>query len=78
MYLYREYFKAKVYTIWVHGPLGLYRHMDPYTLNPLERLKNRCKGTLQRSPERNPYLKDEKTLNRHGPIPLYYKSLYGL
>ena len=22
MYLYREYFKAKVYTIWVHGPLG--------------------------------------------------------
>ena len=21
-YLYREYFKAKVYTIWVHGPLG--------------------------------------------------------
>ena len=23
MYLYREYFKAKVYTIWVHGPLGL-------------------------------------------------------
>ena len=22
-YLYREYFKAKVYTIWVHGPLGL-------------------------------------------------------
>ena len=24
MYLYREYFKAKVYTIWVHGPLRLY------------------------------------------------------
>ena len=22
MYLYREYFKAKVCTIWVHGPLG--------------------------------------------------------
>ena len=22
MYLYREYFKAKVYTVWVHGPLG--------------------------------------------------------
>ena len=22
MYLYREYFKTKVYTIWVHGPLG--------------------------------------------------------
>ena len=22
MYLYREYFKAKVYPIWVHGPLG--------------------------------------------------------
>ena len=22
MYRYREYFKAKVYTIWVHGPLG--------------------------------------------------------
>ena len=22
MYLYREYFKANVYTIWVHGPLG--------------------------------------------------------
>ena len=22
MYLYREYFNAKVYTIWVHGPLG--------------------------------------------------------
>ena len=21
MYLYREYFKANVYTIWVHGPL---------------------------------------------------------
>ena len=21
-YLYRDYFKAKVYTIWVHGPLG--------------------------------------------------------
>ena len=23
MYLYREYFKAKVYTIWAHGPLAL-------------------------------------------------------
>ena len=23
MYLYREYFKAKVYTIRVHGPLGI-------------------------------------------------------
>ena len=22
-YLYRDYIKAKVYTIWVHGPLGL-------------------------------------------------------
>ena len=22
MYLYTEYFKAKVYTIWLHGPLG--------------------------------------------------------
>ena len=22
MYLYREYFTAKVYTVWVHGPLG--------------------------------------------------------
>ena len=22
MYLYGEYFKANVYTIWVHGPLG--------------------------------------------------------
>ena len=22
-YLYRDYFEAKVYTIWVHGPLGL-------------------------------------------------------
>ena len=22
MFLQREYFKAKVYTIWVHGPLG--------------------------------------------------------
>ena len=22
MYLYRKYFKAKVYTIWVHGPLN--------------------------------------------------------
>ena len=22
-YLYRDYFNAKVYTIWVHGPLGL-------------------------------------------------------
>ena len=22
MYLYSEYVKAKVYTIWVHGPLG--------------------------------------------------------
>ena len=21
-YLYRDYFEAKVYTIWVHGPLG--------------------------------------------------------
>ena len=21
-YLYRDYIKAKVYTIWVHGPLG--------------------------------------------------------
>ena len=26
----------------------------------------------------NLYLKDEKTLKRNGPIPLYYKSLYGL
>ena len=26
MYLYREYFKAKVYTIWVHGPLGRLSH----------------------------------------------------
>ena len=23
MYLYRDYFKANVYTIWVHGPLGV-------------------------------------------------------
>ena len=23
MYLYREYFMAKVYTVWVHGPLGI-------------------------------------------------------
>ena len=23
MYRYREYFRAKVYTFWVHGPLGL-------------------------------------------------------
>ena len=23
MYLYREHFKANVYAIWVHGPLGL-------------------------------------------------------
>ena len=23
MYLYREYLKAKVYTIWVHRPFGL-------------------------------------------------------
>ena len=23
MYLYKEYFKANVYTIWVHGPSGL-------------------------------------------------------
>ena len=23
MYLFREYFKGKVYTIWVQGPLGL-------------------------------------------------------
>ena len=22
MYLHKEYFKAKVYTIWIHGPLG--------------------------------------------------------
>ena len=22
-YLYKDYFKAKVYTIWVHGPVGL-------------------------------------------------------
>ena len=22
MYLYREFFKAKVHTMWVHGPLG--------------------------------------------------------
>ena len=26
-YLYRDYIKANVYTIWVHGPLGVY--MDP-------------------------------------------------
>ena len=25
MYLCREYFKANVYTIWVHGPLGVTR-----------------------------------------------------
>ena len=24
MYLYREYFKANVYTIWVHGPSGVH------------------------------------------------------
>ena len=29
-------------------------------------------------PDPEPYLKDEKTLKRNGPIPLYYKSLYGL
>ena len=23
-HLYRDYFKAKVYTVWVHGPLGYY------------------------------------------------------
>ena len=29
-YLYREYFKAKVYTIWIHGPWGFLPQ------NPLE------------------------------------------
>ena len=29
MYLYREYFKAKVYTIWVHGPLGTGSRPEP-------------------------------------------------
>ena len=24
-YLYRDYFKAKVYTVWAHGPLGIMR-----------------------------------------------------
>ena len=30
MYLYRDYFKAKVQTIWAHGPLGysLMTHSD--------------------------------------------------
>ena len=28
MYLYRDYFKANVYTVWVHGPLGLYTPWD--------------------------------------------------
>ena len=23
MYLFRDYFKANVYTIWAHGPLGV-------------------------------------------------------
>ena len=28
MYLYREYFKAKVYTIWAHEPLGMYNILN--------------------------------------------------
>ena len=24
MYLYREYFRPKAYSIWVHGPFGIY------------------------------------------------------
>ena len=42
MYLFREYLRAKVYTIWVHG-----RYMDPYTLNPYRTLKGALKGTLK-------------------------------
>ena len=28
-YLSRDYFKAKVYTIWVHGPLGILYSRNP-------------------------------------------------
>ena len=34
MYLYRDYFKAKVYSIWVHGPLGNPLSQTLYHLNP--------------------------------------------
>ena len=38
MYIYSEYFKAEVYTIWVHRPLG--KGPKPETLNLLERLSD--------------------------------------
>ena len=33
MYLQRDYFKAKVYTIWVHGPHGLVPVRKAWGLN---------------------------------------------
>ena len=41
MYLYRDYFKAKVQTIWVHGPLGysLMTHSDLGRLSGIFRLR---------------------------------------
>ena len=34
MFRYREYFKAKVYTIWAHGPLGIYFRSSGDLLSP--------------------------------------------
>ena len=31
-YLYRDYFKANVYTNWAHGPLGFFFHSNAFLL----------------------------------------------
>ena len=43
-YLYGEYFKGKVYTIWVHGPLGLITLMATLALSatPENELGRHC------------------------------------
>ena len=45
MYLYREYFKAKVYTIWVHAPLNPKPHRT-FKGTPYRDLVATLEGTL--------------------------------
>ena len=48
-YLFRDYFTAKVYTIWVRGPLGYSNHSSPWIVislhpKPQTSLRKECCG----------------------------------
>ena len=64
-----SYLGVRVYTAWVHGPLG-YRNNGTN-----KRFWERPRGENMKLLH---YLKDEMSLKSRGPIPLYYKLQYGM